>query len=349
MNIEQQVWGFTDEGEAVILYTMTNTNGAYVRLTNIGAAIVGIGVPDRNGKIEDVALGYADFHNYFNDAGGLGKTVGRFANRIANGRFTLNGTEYQLARNNGKNHLHGGPKGFGEVLWESRVEVNRVVFSYISPDGEERYPGTVGVEVVYDWNDECELEITYYAKTDAPTLVNLTNHVYFNLQGEGSGDILAQELMLNCSRYLPTDNGSIPTGEKAPVAGTPMDFTESKPVGRDIDLDFEQLRFGNGYDHFWIIDGWEPGKMSGAAQLYDPSGGRMLTVETSQPGLMFYSGNYLSGLGKDKTGKELENRCGLALECQNYPDAPNHPDFPSAVLRPGEDYEQHIVFRFSVR
>ena len=349
MDIEQQIWGFTNEGEAIILYTMTNANGAYVKLTNIGAAIVGIGVVDKNGKIEDVALGYADFHDYFGDSAAMGKTVGRFANRIAGGRFTLNGTEYQLARNNGKNHLHGGPKGFGEVLWECRVEVNRVVFSYISPDGEERYPGNLGVEVVYDWNDECEMEITYYAKTDAPTLVNLTNHVYFNLRGEGSGDILSQELKLNCSRYLPTDNGSIPTGEKAPVAGTPMDFTRFKPVGQDINADTEQLCFGNGYDHFWIIDDGESGKMSEAAQLYDPASGRLLTVETTQPGLMFYSGNYLDGLGRDKTGKELKNRCGLALECQNYPDAPNHPDFPSAVLNPGDDYEQHIIFRFSIR
>ena len=349
MDIEQQIWGFTDEGEAIILYTMTNSHGAYVKLTNIGAAIVGIGVPDREGNIADVALGYADFHDYFGDSAGMGKTIGRFANRIANGRFTLNDIEYQLARNNGKNHLHGGPKGFGEVLWECRVEVNRVVFSYISPDGEERYPGNLGVEVVYDWNDECELEITYYAKTDAPTLVNLTNHVYFNLQGEGSGDILSEELKLNCSHYLPTDYGSIPTGERATVMDTPMDFTQFKPVRQDIDEDTEQLRFGNGYDHFWIIDGWEPGKMSEAAQLYDPTSGRLLTVETTQPGLMFYSGNYLAGLGRDKTGKELENRCGLALECQNYPDAPNHPDFPSAVLNPDEDYEQHIIFRFSTR
>jgi aldose 1-epimerase len=348
MTIEQQIWGFTDDGEAVILYTMTNASGAWVKLTNIGAAIVGIGVPDRDEKIADVALGYGDFRDYFNDAGALGKTVGRFANRIAGGRFTLNGVEYKLARNNGKNHLHGGPKGFGEVLWEGRVETDRVVFSYISPDGEEGYPGTVGVEVVYDWNDDHELEITYHARTDAPTPVNLTNHVYFNLRGEGSGDILTHDLLLNCSRYLPTDNGSIPTGERAPVAGTPMDFTQSKPVGRDIAADFEQLRFGNGYDHFWIIDG-EPGKLSAAAQLYDPESGRMLTVETTQPGLMFYSGNYLGGLGKDKTGRMLENRCGLALECQNYPDAPNRPDFPSSILNPGEAYEQHIVFRFSVR
>ncbi|MCD8186171.1 MAG: galactose mutarotase [Rikenellaceae bacterium] len=349
IHIEQHVWGFTDQGEAVILYTMTNAEGAYVQLTNLGAAIVGIGVPDRTGTIEDVALGYADFHDYFGDSGALGKTVGRFANRIAQGRFTLEGKEYKLATNNGRNHLHGGPKGFGEVLWESRVEVNRVVFSYISPDGEERYPGSVGVEVVYDWNEPCELEITYHAKTDTPTLVNLTNHVYFNLRGEGSGDILSQELKLHCSRYLPTDSGSIPLGEQAPVAGTPMDFTRFKPIGQEIEADTEQLRFGNGYDHFWIIDGWQPGRLSEAAELYDPVSGRLLTVLTTQPGLMVYTGNYLQGLGRDKTGKELENRAGVALECQNYPDAPNHPDFPSAALYPGENYRQQIIYRFGIR
>lgn len=349
MNIEQQIWGFTDGGEAVILYTMTNAAGAWVKLTNIGAAIVGIGVPDRNGKIEDVALGYQDFRDYFNDGRAMGKTVGRFANRIAEGRFTLNGTEYRLARNNGKNHLHGGPKGFGEALWEGRVETDRIVFSLVSPDGDEGYPGTVGAEVVYDWNDACQLEITYHARTDAPTPLNLTNHVYFNLRGEGSGDILGQELRLDCSRYLSTDNGSIPVGPPTPVAGGPMDFTQSKPVGRDIGIDCEQLRFGNGYDHFWVIDDAQPGKLSTAAQLYDPASGRLLTVETTQPGLMFYSGNYLGGPGKDKTGKPFENRHGLALECQNYPDAPNRPDFPSSILAPGEAYEERIVFRFGVR
>ena len=349
MNIEQNVWGFTEEGEAVVLYKMTNTHGAYVTLTNIGASIVGIGVPDREGKIEDVALGFRDFRDYFGDSGYLGKTCGRIANRIARGRFTLNGVDYKLSINNGPNHLHGGPKGLAEVLWQGRVETNRVVFSYISPDGEERYPGTVGVEVVYDWSDDCELEITYYAKTDAPTILNLTNHAYFNLKGEGRGDILGHELKLNASRYLPTSSVTIPTGERDSVAGTPMDFTAGKPVGRDIGADFEQIRFGNGYDHYWILDNWTKGKMQEAGTLYDPESGRLLTIETTQAGVIFYTGNYLDGIGVNKNGQEHTRRCGLALECQNYPDAPNHPDFPSVVLNPDETYEEHIIYRFSIR
>lgn len=350
MNIEQQVWGFTDAGEAVVLYRMTNANGAYVELSNLGATIVAVGVPDRNGKIADIALGYDNFKDYAFDGNYFGKTVGRFANRIAAGRFSLNGKEYKVAVNNGRNHLHGGIKNFGEVLWEGRVEKNRVVFSYVSPDGEEGYPGNLGVEVVYDWNDECELEITYYAKTDAPTLVNLTNHVYFNLSGEGSGDILSQELKMNASRYLPTDDGSIPLGEAAPVAGTPMDFTQAKPIGRDIDqVDFEQIRFGSGYDHFWIIDGWQPGKTVRAVEACDPASGRTMTVETTQPGFMFYAGNHLGGAGKTKSGVPVGKRSGFAIECQYYPDAPNQPQFPSVVLNPADDYEQHILFRFGTR
>lgn len=350
MEIEQHVWGFTPEGEAIILYKMTNAGGAYVTLTNIGASIVGIGVPDRNGKIEDVSLGFQSWQDYFGDTAYLGKTAGRIGNRIANGRFSLNGKEYRLSINNGPNHLHGGPKGLAEVVWDGRIEVNRVIFSYISPDGEENYPGNVGIEAVYDWNDDCELEITYYAKTDAPTILNLTNHVYFNLKGEGNGDILSHELQLNASRYLPTSSVTIPLGEKAPVAGTPMDFTTAKPVGQDIESDFEQIRFGSGYDHYWILDGWKKGKMVDAGTLYEPESGRLMTVRTTQAGVIFYSGNYLHGVaGADKTGKLFERRSGLALECQNYPDAPNHPDFPSVVLNPGDDYEEHIIYRFGVK
>ncbi|MDR0955330.1 MAG: galactose mutarotase [Rikenellaceae bacterium] len=349
MDIEQQVWGFTPEGEAVILYTMTNASGAYVKLTNLGATIVAVGVPDRAGKIADVALGYNNFTDYAFDGNYFGKTVGRFANRIAEGRFTLDGKTYRVAVNNGRNHLHGGIKNFGEVIWEGRVEKNRVVFGYVSPDGDEGYPANLGVEVIYDWSNDCELEITYLAKSDAPTLVNLTNHVYFNLSGEGSGDILSQVLQMNASRYLPTDDGSIPLGEPAPVAGTPMDFTSPKPIGRDIDsTDFEQIRFGSGYDHFWVIDGWEPGKLVQAARVSDPASGRRLEVLTTQPGFMFYSGNHLGGSGHTKSGVPVAPRSGYAIECQYYPDSPNRPEYPSVVLNPDDTYEQHILFRFGV-
>ncbi len=349
MEIEQHVWGFTSEGEAILLYTMTNAEGAYVKLTNLGAAIVAIGVPDRNGKIEDVALGFNDFHSYFGDSAYLGKTAGRYANRIARGRFTLNGRDYRLAINNAPNHLHGGPKGLSEVLWQSRTEVNRVVFSYVSPDGEEGYPGTVGIEAVYDWNDRCELEITYYAKTDAPTILNLTNHVYFNLRGEGNGDILSHQLQLDASRYLPIDRNIIPTGEPAPVEGTPMDFRTPKTIGRDIEADDPQLGFGNGYDHSWAIDGWEKGKMRRAGMLYDPESGRTVTVETDQPDIHIYTGNYLDGIGINKQGKEHRNREGVAMECQLFPDTPNHPQFPTAVLNPDESYEARTIYRFGTK
>ncbi len=348
MEIEQNIWGFSPEGEAIILYTMTNANGAYVRLTNVGAAIVAVGVPDRNGRIEDVCLGFSNFQDYFGDSAYLGKTCGRYANRIARGRFSLNGQEYKLAVNNSPNHLHGGPRGLSEVLWQARSETNRIVFSHISPDGDERYPGTVGIEVVYDWNDDCELEITFYAKTDQPTVLNLTNHAYFNLCGEGNGDILGHELLLNASHYLPTDKGNIPTGEQAPVAGTPFDFRQPKAIGRDIEADDEQLRFGNGYDHCFVLDGWESGRWVEAGSLCDPAGGRRMTVRTTQPGIQCYTGNYLDGAGTNKQGSEHAFRSGVALECQHFPDSPNLPEFPTTTLNPEEDYEQHIIYHFTV-
>ncbi|MDR2936445.1 MAG: galactose mutarotase, partial [Rikenellaceae bacterium] len=287
MEIEQNIWGFSPEGEAVVLYTLTNARGAYVRLTNIGAAIVAVGVPDRDGKIEDVCLGFNDFQNYFGDSAYLGKTCGRYANRIARGRFTLDGKEYKLAVNNSPNHLHGGPRGLSEVLWQARSETNRIVFSYISPDGEEHYPGTLGVEVVYDWNDDGELEITFYAKTEQPTVLNLTNHAYFNLCGEGNGNILGHRLRLNASRYLPTDRSNVPTGELAPVAGTPFDFRQAKAIGRDIDADNEQIKNGNGYDHNWVLN--TKGDISQlAVRLVSPVSGISLEVYTNEPGIQVY-------------------------------------------------------------
>ena len=347
MNIEQQVWGMMEDGRPVILYTMTNSNGAYVKLINYGAAIVAVGVPDKNGVIGDVALGYKDWQSYMNDGPGMGKSVGRYANRIAKGKFTLDGKDYQLAINNPPNHLHGGPGGFANRLWESRVEVNRVVFSYISADGEEGYPGELGVEAVFDWDDDCFLEITYLAKCDAPTVVNLTNHVYFNLKGDGSGDILDHYLQLNSEKYLPTDDTQIPTGELAPVAVTPMDFKAPHTLGERINDPFEALKIGSGYDHCWAIYGYEQGKMSIAGKLSEPTSGRSVTVTTTQPGIQVYTGNWLADAPMGKSGK-YEARSGVAMECQLYPDSPNQPSFPTAVLRPGEMYEQHIAYSFSV-
>ena len=298
-SIEQQIWGFTPDGEAVILYTMTNGTGASVQLSNIGAGIVAVNVPDRNGNLADVALGYNSFESYFGDGPYMGKTPGRFANRIGEGRFTLDGVEYRLAQNSGGQHLHGGLKGFANKVWDGRVETDRVVFSLVSPDGDDKYPGEVTAEVCYDWNDACELEITYYARTDAPTIINLTNHAYFNLKGEH--------------------------------AGRAMD---------------EPLRIGHGYDQSWAIDGYEKGKLSEAGVLYDPESGRRMRILTTQPSAHVYTGNFLQGCPTSISGGEYANRAGVAIECQAYPNSPNREHFPSTVLRPGELYNEKIIFRF---
>ncbi len=348
MEIEQNIWGFTPDGEVVVLYTMRNRGGAYVRLTNIGAAIVAIGVPGRDGSVEDVVLGYNDWKSYISDAPAMGKSVGRYANRIAGGRFSLNGVEYNLPVNNGRNHLHGGPAGFGNRLWGSRVETDRVVFSLVSPDGDQGYPAELGVEVVYDWSDDNELEIGFYARCDGDTVVNLTNHAYFNLRGEGSGSVLGQLLQLNASNYLPTDEGQIPTGVVAPVADTPMDFREAKEIGRDIGAGFDALRIGTGYDHCWVVAGWQKGELAEVGSLYDPVSGRRMTVFSTQPGVQVYSGNWLSGAPMGKGGRRYGNRDGVAIECQGFPDAPNRPGFPSQVLTAGEIYNERIIYRFDV-
>ncbi len=354
MTIEQNIWGFTAEGEAVVLYTMRNASGAEVRLTNVGAAIVSVTVPDKDGKMANVALGYDDFKSYFHDGPAMGKSVGRYANRIALGRFTLDGVEYRLAQNNGPNALHGGPNGFANRLWTGRVEGDRVVFGYTAADGEEGYPGELGVEVVYDWNDACDLEITYFAKGDKNTVVNLTNHSYFNLAGEDSGSVLGQQLTLHATHWLPTDDTQIPTGQIAPVAGTPMDFTVAKPIGRDIEADFEALRIGHGYDHCWMVDGWETkgeleARMRPVAVLSDPVSGRRLEVSSSQPAAQVYTGNWLQGCPRSISGHDYANRDGIAIECQGCPDAPNHPNLPSQKLEAGKVYNEKIVFAFRAR
>ncbi len=350
-SIEQHVWGFTPEGEAVILYTMTNGIGASVQLSNIGAGIVSVCVPDREGKMGNVALGYETYDSYFDDGPCMGKTPGRYANRIASGEFTLEGKTYHLSRNNGPNHLHGGPKGFANKLWNSRVETDRVVFSLFSPDGDEKYPGDLSVEVVYDWNDRCELEITYFAKSEAPTVVNLTNHAYFNLRGENAGAdaMLEQQLRLNAHYFLPTDATQIPTGELAHVAGTPMDFTRPKALGQDIGADYEALRIGAGYDHCWAVDDWEKGKLSDVAVLSDAVSGRRLVVRSTQPGVQVYTGNWLRGSAPGRGGHVYADRDGVAIECQAFPDSPNRRSFPSAVLRPDDIYQQTIVYKFEVQ
>ena len=338
------------EGEAVILYTMRNSAGAEVRLTNIGAAVVAVVVPDRDGRMGDVALGYSHFGDYFGDGASMGKIVGRVANRVGNAMFTLDGQEYRLTRNAPPHHIHGGGAGgFANKLWTARVETDRVVFGYVSPDGEEGYPGELGCEVVYDWDDDNVLEITMYARSSASTVVNLTNHLYFNLAGESSGSVLGHELRINADSFLATDRLQVPDGKLIPVGGTPMDFRIPKTLGRDIDSDYEPLRTGFGYDHCWAVAGWEKGGLSTVAELRDPDSGRTVEVRSTLPGLQVYTGNFLSGGPQGKGGRAYADRDGVALECQGFPNAPNVPSFPSQRLGPDETYEEHIIYRFGVR
>ena len=320
-----------------------------MQLANIGAALVSAVVPDKEGVLADVVLGYPSAESYFGDGPCAGKVPGRYANRIALGKFVLDGVEYTLPVNNGPNHLHGGPNGFQNKVWECREHEGGVEFLYYSEEGEMGYPGALKAVARYDWSEDCELRLTLTAECDKPTVLNLTNHAYFNLNGEGSGSVLEHTLQLNASEWLPTDETLIPLGESEPVAGTPMDFVNPKPLGRDIQSDFPALKYGKGYDNCWVIDGYEPGQIQACAELYSQESGRVLGVFTTQPGVQVYTGNWLTGCPEGKNGHVYEDYSGVAIECQNFPDAPNKADYPSAVLRPGEIYEQAIIFAFSVR
>ena len=349
MEILQHIWGATPEGEAIVIYTIRNANGCEVQLCNIGASIVSVKAPDRDGNIDDVVLGYKDAMSYFGDGAASGKSVGRVANRIAKGKMSVDGVEYTLEINNGPNHLHGGSKGFANQLWESRVETNRVVFSRTSPDGEQNYPGELYVEAGYYFSDDNELEITYMARTDKTTVVNLTNHVYWNLAGEGSGkDILDHELRLNCSRVLEMDSTQIPTGKYLDVKGTPQDFTSWRKFGDEILSEFNYMKDFKGYDHFFVLDGWKPNILAEVGELRCKATGRKVEVLSSQAGAMVYTGNWLEGgCPVTKSGSRYKDYAGVAIECQNYPNAVNEPSFPSVVLQPEETYCQKIVFKLS--
>lgn len=347
MSIEQHVWGMTPEGEAVLLYTLKNDNGVEVQLTNLGATMVAVKCPDREGRVDDVILGYKDFESYWCDPACSGKTVGRVANRIADGRMTVDGTDYNLETNNGPNHLHGGSHGFATKLWEARVETNRVVFSLTSEDGDAGYPGTLHIETAYDLDEENNIAITYIAKTDRLTPVNITNHTYWNLSGEASGDILSHEMHLNCSKVLEMNAVQIPTGKLLDVRGTAMDFVSGfRRIGDGIASEFNHIADFHGYDHFFVLDGWKKNILSEVGTLRDPKSGRCVTVLSSQAGAMVYTGNWLAGgCPVTKSGGRYCNYAGVAVECQNYPDAVNHADFPSILLSPEETYCQKIVFR----
>lgn len=332
---------------------LTNASGASVTLCNVGAALVAACVPDRDGKLADVVLGYPEPGSYFADGPCAGKVPGRFANRIAKGDLNVGGKHYQLTINNGPNALHGGPEGFQNQVWEAETVTGEhsatVTFTYVAKDGEEHYPGELTAKAIYTWDDDNVLTLKLEATTDAETVVNLTNHAYFNLAGESSGSVLDQLLQLNASRFLLTDKDLIPTGELAPVADTPMDFTKPHAIGRDIKADFEPLRFGKGYDHCFVIDNWAPGKEQTAAVLEDPASGRVLEVTSDQPGIQVYTGNWLAGCPVGKSGRGYEDYDGVALECQGFPDSPHHPHFPQAWLKPGEKYERVIRFKFSTK
>ena len=333
----------------ITIYKLVNSKGESVVLSSLGAGVVSVVVPDKNGKLDDVVLGYADAADYFYDGPCAGKVPGRYANRICKGLFAIDGKEYKLAINNGPNALHGGPEGFMNRIWNSEATECGVKFSRISADGEEGYPGELKVTAAYTWTDNSELKLELTAVSDKKTVVNLTNHTYFNLAGENSGSVLDEELWLSASKYLPTDDTLIPTGEIAPVAGTPMDFTSAKKLGRDIKTDFPALNYGKGYDNCWVIDGWEKGKLQLAARLCDAVSGRVLEVSTTQPAIQVYTGNWLAGSPKNKCGRSYNDYDGVALECQGMPDAPNKPQFPSQLLNAGEEYRQTIIFKFTTK
>ena len=325
---------------------LINKSGASVMLTERGAGIVSIVVPDRNGVMGDVVLGYRDEESYLADGPCAGKIPGRFANRIDGGRFTLDGKEYQLVKNHPDYQLHGGPDGFSNRLWKaSQISDTEVVLTLDSPDGDQGYPGNMHVEATYTWGEDNSLTLSIKATTDAHTILNLTNHTYWNLDGEDSGSILDHVLKLNASRWLATSEALIPTGELAPVEGTPMDFRTAKPIGRDIKADFPALKYGKGYDNCWVLDGAPDLKL--AAELSSAASGRRLEIWTDQPAAQVYTGNWLDGSPISKSGRPYRDYDGVAIECQGFPDAPNHPDFPSCVLRPGETYSRTIIFKLS--
>jgi len=347
MNIRRKLWSRAADGQAIYKYTITNSKGASVVLCSIGAGIVGINVPDKNGKLGDVVLGYNKAESYIKDGPCLGKCPGRFANRIAAGKFELNGKKYTVPVNCGPNHLHGGPEGFANQIWESRKHKGGVEFKYTSKDGEMGYPGNVVAVVRYEWTEENELRLTFTAKTDAITIVNLTNHAYFNLNCKGN--ILRHYLKLNASEYLPTDDSLIPLGEPENVAGTPMDFLNAKTLGRDIRKDFPALNYGNGYDACWCVDGYMKGQLQEVAELSSKVSGRVMKVYSTQPGIQVYTGNYLAGCPTGKKGRIYGNNAGVALECQHFPDSPNQQEYPTTILKPGKLFHEAIIYAFSTK
>ena len=351
-SIERRPFGRLADGTAVEIYTLRNRRGVEAEITNYGGAVVSLRVPDARGRAEDVVLGYDGPEGYEADTAYFGALIGRFANRIARGRFRLGGRVYQLATNNDQNHLHGGVRGFNKVVWRARPLRRRAAaaleLTYLSRHGEEGYPGNLSVRVVYALTDADELRIEYSATTDRATVVNLTHHSYFNLRGHGAGDILGHRLRLNADRFTPVDETLIPTGELAPVRGTPFDFRREEAIGARINEPHEQLRRGRGYDHNYVINQRAPGRLTLTAEVYEPTTGRAMEVWTTEPGVQLYTGNFLDGV-RGKGGAVYAYRGGFCLEAQHFPDSPNQRAFPPTVLRPGQRYTQTTIYKFSVR
>jgi aldose 1-epimerase len=349
--VRREPFGHLPARPGVDMYTLTNANGMMVRVLTYGAILQAIRVPDRGGQLDDVVLGYDSLTGYVRDSPYFGAVIGRYGNRIAKGTFTLDGRVYRLATNNGPNHLHGGVVGFDKVVWQAepfqRDREGGVVLTHTSPDGDEGYPGTVVARVTYTLTDGNELIVDYQATTDRPTPVNLTQHTYFNLTG-GTRDVLGHELEISADRFTPVDATLIPTGALAPVAGTPFDFRTPTPLGAGIERADEQLRAGGGYDHNFVLN--RPGSgLFLAARVFEPTTGRTLEVRTTEPGLQFYSGNFLDGTISGKGGRVYRRRSGFCLETQHFPDSPNQAAFPSTILRPGEPYRSRTVYTFGVR
>lgn len=343
-------YGTTTDGKVADIYTLTNANGVQARISNYGGIITSLQVPDRNGQLGDVVLGYDKLEDYLKATPYFGALIGRYGNRIAKGKFTLNGQSYTLATNNYPNALHGGLKGFDKVLWTAKsggtAQEPSLELTYVSQDGEEGYPGKLSAKAVYTLTKDNAIRLDYTATTDKDTVINLTQHSYFNLAG--TGDILGHEVMIKASKFTPVDKTLIPTGELRPVKGTPFDFTQSHKIGERIAQDDEQLKFGGGYDHNWVLD--KPvGALEVIARVSEPTSGRILEVLSTEPGLQFYSGNFLDGTNIGKGGKAYQFRTGFCMEPQHFPDSPNQPQFPSVVLKKGQTYKNTIIFKFSAK
>jgi aldose 1-epimerase len=352
--MEKKPFGYLSDGQAIELYSLSNGRGMQVAITNYGATVVSLRVPGRQGKIDDVALGYDSVAGYVAGKAYFGATVGRYGNRIAHAKFVLDGTTYRLAKNDGENTLHGGAIGFNKRIWQAREVPSplgqALELSYVSKDGEEGYPGTLRASVTFTLpQDRDTLVIEYRATTDKDTVVNLTNHTYFNLGGEGNGDILKHQIELDASHFTPVDETLIPTGEVRATKGTPFDFTKPAEIGARIGENDPQIKFGKGYDHNWVLDRGENSGLVEAAEVFDPQSGRVLQVYTTEPGIQFYTGNFLDGTEHGKGGKGYGYRSAFCLETQHFPDSPNKPAFPSTELKPGKDYRSTTEYRFSVR